>query len=72
MCFHLNEVLEQAEVIYSDRNQICGCGGQGGETEGKGHREILGVMEIFHILIWVVFIGVCICQNSSKCAHEMC
>lgn len=31
-----------AEVIYSDRDQICGCEGQGGETEGIGYRELFG------------------------------
>lgn len=40
-------------------------GGQGGEIEGKGHRELFGVS-------WDNFTGVLICQNTSKCAGKMC
>lgn len=34
------------------------------ESIAKGHRELVGKIEIFHILIVVVVIQVCICQNS--------
>lgn len=41
--------LKTTDVVYSDRKQVSGflVPGVGGGLTGKGHRELLGVMEMF-------------------------
>lgn len=55
--FHLNEILEEAKLIYSDRKQqITGCLELGMweiDCEG-GMKELLKVIEMFHIFIIVM------------------
>lgn len=64
----------QKRPIYRHRKQLCGCQGLGsGSGEGSPEQQegILGVMEMFDILILVVVAMLLVhCQNSSHRAFK--
>lgn len=67
--FHINEILAQAKLTYSTKNQkvVAGDWGLNGDRLERGTRKRSGMKDIFYVFIRVVVAPVYNCENPLNC-----